>query len=476
MKIPMTPPDYGKLGRAVAEAGAEHFQRLLSAAVGLAPAGLYLHWDELRYKTPPEGFSHEDWWFAVKTARLLLSRPLPLKDKADRPFRIVVVDPVLSRMHRIDRDASGQIRLEAPITNPETRDTYLVRSLVEEAITSSQLEGASTTRLVAKEMLRQGRRPRDKSEQMICNNFLAMRSISDRIREPLTPELIFDLHRVLTQDTLDDPTAAGRLRRPGERIEVVDHRDNRVLHIPPPADELPERMALLCRFANGTDDEPFVHPIIRAILLHFALAYDHPFVDGNGRVARALFYWSALSQGYWLLEFVSISRVLKQAPAQYIRAYLFTETDDSDVTYFIVHQLATITKAIDELHAYLRRKAEELREAEALLRTSEHLRAVLNHRQLALIRHALQQPGARYSIEGHRRSHDVVYQTARTDLLGLADLGILVKAKVGRTFVFLAPESLQERLGSRGSFIHRRDGSLASVVDSVLDGPATPQK
>ncbi len=329
------------------------------------------------------------WWFAVKSARYLLYKSLPLQDKGKRPFRFVLADPLLSQIHRIDRDASGQIRLEAQIANPETCDTYLVSSLVEDAITSSQLEGVSTTRQVAKEMLRQGRRPRDKSEQMIFNNFQAMRSISGRIREPLTPEAILDLHRVLTQDTLDDPSAAGQLKHPQERIEVADQHDNRVLHIPPAAHELPKRMALLCRFANEADSEPFVHPIIRVILLHFALAYDHPFVDGNGRVARALFYWSALSRGYWLLEFILISRVLKQAPAQYSRSYLFTETDDSDVTYFIIHQLTVIAKAIDALHAYLRRKAEALHETESLLRSSEQLQAAFNHRQLALIRHAL---------------------------------------------------------------------------------------
>lgn len=465
MKIPWPPPSYDDLARSVADAGPEHLRRLFSSSIGPAPGGRYLHWDELRHKKPPEGFTQEHWWLAVKSARLLLYKPLPLQDKADRPFRFVLADPLLSQLHRIDRDASGQIRLEAAIANPETRNTYLVRSLVEEAITSSQLEGASTTRQVAKEMLRQGRRPRDKSEQMIFNNFRAMRSISERVREPLTPEAIFELHRVLTQNTLDDPTAAGRLRRPEERIEVVDHRDNSVLHVPPPADELPERVDLLCRFANDTDGEPFVHPIIRAILLHFALAYDHPFVDGNGRVARALFYWSALSQGYWLLEFVSISSVLKKAPAQYSRSYLFTETDDSDVTYFIIHQLATITKAIDELHGYLRRKVEELRETELLLRSSEQLRAALNHRQLALIRHAFQHPGARYTIEGHRRSHNVVYQTARTDLLGLVDLGILLKVKIGRSFVFLASESLQDKLGNLEALTHKGDEGLDNIED-----------
>ncbi|TCT19855.1 Fic family protein [Thiobaca trueperi] len=449
MKIPRSPPNIESLLKSFVDADdTARLAALFRNPVGPAPGGRYLHWDELRHRQPPSELSTEEWWFAVKMARQQLYKPTPLTDKSGKPFVFALADPILALLHRIDRDASGQIRLEAPIASPATRDTYLVRSLIEEAINSSQLEGASTTRQVAKEMLRQGRRPRDKSERMIFNNFKAMRAISERIGQPLTPQTILELHSVLTRDTLDDPTAAGRLRRADEPIDIVDHRDQRVLHAPPHADELPERLERLCRFANNLEPEPFVPPIIRAILLHFGLAYDHPFIDGNGRVARALFYWSAISQGYWLLEFVSISSILKKAPAQYARAYLFTETDDSDVTYFLIQQLETIVAAMDGLHAYLRRKADETQATESMLRTSAHLRDQLNHRQLALIRHAVRHPGARYTIEGHRQSHNVVYQTARADLLRLAELGLLHQRKVARALVFEVPANLDARLSN----------------------------
>lgn len=447
MKIPLSPPDHDALLKSiVGSQDAARLGRVLGSGIGTTTNGRYLHWDELRHRKPPNDLSLEDWWLAIKTARRLLYKSVPLRNKAGQPFVFALADPILALLHRIDRDASGQVRLDAPIATSETRDAYLVRSLIEEAINSSQLEGASTTRQAAKEMLRQGRRPRDKSEQTIFNNFLAMRSIAERLEEPLSPEVVLELHSILTRDTLEDPTAAGRLRRANERIDVVDHRDQRVLHIPPHADALPERLEQLCRFANEVDAEPFVPPIIRAILLHFALAYDHPFFDGNGRVARALFYWSALSQGYWLMEFVSISSILKKAPAQYARAYLFTETDASDVTYFIIHQLEAILAAMDGLHTYLQRKARETRDTETMLQDSGALREHLNRRQLTLIRHALQHPGASYNIAGHRQSHAVVYQTARADLLHLVELGLLLQRKIGRAFAFEAPGDLKDRL------------------------------
>ncbi|WP_245537400.1 Fic family protein [Thiocystis violascens] len=465
----MSPPNTEALLRSIVETGdSERLVKLFRNPSGPAPHGRYLHWDELRHRQPPPELGTEEWWLLVKTARRLLYKAVLIEDKAGQPFVFALADPILALLHRIDRDASGHILLAAPIANPETRDTYLVRSLIEEAINSSQLEGASTTRQVAKEMLRQGRRPRDKSERMIFNNFQAMRSISERLKEPLTPEAIFELHSILTRDTLDDPTAAGRLRRADERIDVVDHRDQRVLHVPPHADELPARLERLCDFANARDAEPFVPPIIRAILLHFALAYDHPFVDGNGRVARALFYWSALSQGYWLMEFVSISSILKQAPAQYARAYLFTETDESDVTYFLIHQLETIVAAMDGLHDYLRRKADEAMATEAMLQTSTRLRERLNHRQLALIRHALRHPNSVYTIEGHRQSHAVVYQTARSDLLQLAALGLVSQRKAGQAFVFEAPPDLTSRLEETESTLQQSDARFEMPANSSL--------
>ena len=185
-----------------------------------------------------------------------------------------------------------------------------------------QLEGAATTREVAKEMLRTGRKPRNTGERMIVNNYATMRKIMDLRSEPLTEALVFDIHRSVTANTLEKQGAAGRYRYGDENITVADAGGEVLHHRPPAAAELPTRMAVMCSFANGQTPSFFVHPVIRAIILHFWLAYDHPFVDGNGRTARALFYWSMLRQGYWLFEFISISHILRQAPARYARAFL----------------------------------------------------------------------------------------------------------------------------------------------------------
>lgn len=444
MRIPLVPPRLDELQGA--PGFLERFRRIYEAGAYRATSnGTYHHWDRLRHLDPPGDLTTEEWWMGMKLAREAIYRPTPILDREMAPFRYALVDPILELTSGVDRDASGRIEVSDEVTNPETRDRYLVSSLIEEAASSSILEGAATTVHRAKEMIRSGDEPRDHGERMILNNYIALRRIRELTDRLLTPQIVFELHRILTENTLKDPDAAGRLRRPGEpgdAVVVTDPRDGTTLHVPPDANELPDRLDRMCAFANHVPIDPYVHPVLRAILLHFWLAYDHPFVDGNGRTARTLFYWSMLRQGYWLTSFLSISSILRKAPAQYARSFLYSETDENDLTYFVLDQLDVLRRAIDSLHGYLARKTREIRAVERMLRPS----AGLNHRQIALLGHAIRHPGMRYTNESHQSSHDIVYQTARTDLLDLADRELLVKRKVGRRFVYSPSSDLLDRL------------------------------
>ena len=442
MKIPQRPPETQTLLHAAGEAIVD----ALIAGNPLDDKGRYLHWDDMRHRTPPSGLTRETWWLATVFSRTAIAKKLPLLDTDGRPFRFSNVDIVQERVHRIDQQASGQILADDVVTDLRSTDRYLVSSLIEEAITSSQLEGASTTRRVAKDMLATGRLPRDRDERMITNNFQAMAFAQGLADRELTPADVLDLHRIVTEGTLDDPSEAGRLQTPDdERITVVSN-DDTVLHEPPPAEQLADRLDAMCRFANGESTPGFIHPVVRAVILHFWLAYDHPFADGNGRTARALFYWSMLRDRYWLAPYLSVSSILRKAPAQYARSYLLTETDYNDVTYFVVYQLQVIERAIKSLHDYLARKATETSEVEALV----HGSPTLNPRQVAVLGKALRTPGGNLTITAHMKLHRIVYETARTDLIQLEELGLLTRTRAGKKFVFRAQPDLSRRLRTMG--------------------------
>jgi Fic family protein len=438
--------------------GHPEFLQHALASVSTVGADSYMPWDLLRWRPAPEGLTHKEWWLVSKMARVGMKRALPLTDTNGHSFTYALPDEVLRGIEYVDKHTSGRIRAPGPVTEgAPDRARYVINSLIEEAITSSQLEGANTAHKVAKHMLRTGRQPRTRDERMILNNYRAMQRVGEIRHESLTPALICDIHRIVTAGTLDDPTAEGRVQLPGEPRVFVEDDLGEMLHVPPPAEELPERLQRLCDFANGQSDAAYVPPPIRAIVVHFMLAYDHPFVDGNGRTARVLFYWSMLHQDYWLAEFLPISRLLAKAPGKYGRSFLYSEQDEGDLTYFVIFQLRIIQRAIADLQRYLADKAAETKRLqECLLALSRQF----NHRQLALLQHAIKRPHAQYTVVSHAGSHNVVPQTARNDLQGLEQQGLLTRVVLKRGYAWTPSADLAELLepapGSVGRHRQRR--------------------
>ncbi|GAA2593605.1 Fic family protein [Winogradskya consettensis] len=443
MQIPVPPPPLNEL---LARLESKNFfGKIVQDLPYGVSQGRYLHWDSMRHRTPPNGLTHDQWWAATKIARLTVQRRLPLADEHGRFFNYCLPDDVMRNVDFVITNTGGRIGLNEEVANPTNRDQYLVDSLIEESVTSSQIEGASTSRRVAREMIRSGRPPRDRSETMILNNFRAMERVGELRHEPLTIDLICDLQRIVTEGTLDDPESAGRFQTPAEaRIAVFDDQGE-LLHTPPPAETIPERMQALCDFANAkaSTDGPYLPGVLRALTIHFMMGYEHPFEDGNGRTARILFYWSMLNQGFWITEFISVSRILKGAQAKYARSYLLTEVDDNDLTYFFDYHLGVIHTAIDHLNQYLTRKMAEVKELRTKLRNEADY---LNSRQLALVQNSLKHPDVSYSVLSHSMSHRVSGETARQDLVALEQANLLERRRVGKRFVYAPVSNLADAI------------------------------
>ena len=423
----------------------EVFRKVARVAHLLDDSG-YLHWQSLKYKQPPSDLTPDQWWLALKLKRSFGQIEFPtLTAKDGTHLRVTRHARLDAGFARMDRLIGGQVAMPEAARNEATRDQFIASSLMEEAIHSSLFEGAVSTREAAKELLRSDRRPINRDERMIVNNYRAMLRIREMAKSDLTVDCLLELHKILTDGTLKDPSQAGRFQRDGEqRVQVIDDRLHRVVHVPPPAGELQERIERLVAFANEEDivGEYYVHPVLRSILLHFQLAYDHPFWDGNGRTARALFYWSMLRRGYWLAEYISISRLLYKNRSGYEEAYLQVESDAQDGTYFVLQQLTVLEAAVDELFEYVNRKSQAQRQLRLVLNKRDDL----NHRQLALLGHALKNPTGIYTHESHGNSHRVSVMTARADLLALVDRGWLTKSRSGKRFIYRPAPELERLL------------------------------
>ena len=443
MRLPATPPDILPI---LQKTPPERLTRIVSTT-GMLIGGKYIHWDDLRHREPPEGLSHEEWWLGVRMPRLSARERMPFNTKEGVPFSLVHAAPIRRGLHQIDQSLgmSGPRSDVRDLVHSHGQKHLLANSIVEEAIRSSQLEGASTTRAKAKEMIRAGRTPKTHGERMIFNNYHAIERIGDLAKHDLTTEHVLELHRILMDGTLEDPAKMGKFRADSDNIVVALVNSDDLAHVPPPANQLPTRLDQLLAFANAQSPDEWLHPVIRAIIVHFMIGYDHPFVNGNGRVARSLFYWSMVRQGYDLARYLAVSTILRNAPAKYSRAYLHTETDGADLTYFVDYHIRVLNRSIDALSRYVEKKMSDMEAIEDRLKDSPHL----NHRQIRLLRHALRHPGFRYTVQSHAASHGVSTNTARSDLVKLAREGLLAPSTRGRRHDFIAIRGLEDAIEDR---------------------------
>ena len=429
-------------------------RKLVQHISPVLPDGRYLHWNDLRWRPPPAGLTSELWWVAHQVGRQSGRVTVPaFVDDKGHPFWFCRIDAIDRATHELDRrDAARE--MIAALGDEGGRQDYRIDQLIEEAINSSVLEGAQlSTRAEAKAIIRDGHEPRGHGERMVLNNYNAMRRLLEFGHRDLAFDDLLEIHAILGEDALDDPGASGRLRRPSENVRVEDAATGETWFTPVPARELRSRLDRLIEFANNDDPKPFLHPLVRAMVLHFWLAYLHPFVDGNGRLARALFYWQMLRSGYDFAQYLSISGPIDRSRRAYYLAFAYTETDGGDLTYFLLHQLAVLRRATQDLVQHLKQRAVRLRELTSVVTGTE----ALSHRQQAALLYVIRNPHQGLTVNGHANSHGVIYLTARKDLQQLEARGFLRRVRVGRAFKYL-PTPVLRRMRDKSS----ETGSISS--------------
>ena len=403
--------------------------------------GRYLYWNEFKWRVPKEHNAKKA-WLITKWVRFTKRKPIELCDVDKNEFHFCIPDSLQAKLYKIAK-LSGE---GTPTNSIQKR--YLISSLVmEEAISSAQLEGALTTRRVAKKMLVEERKPRSEDEQMILNNYMLMNEVKSLKDAPLSIDMIKHFHYIATSGTSQNGVIAGEFRKDNEI--VIAGSDGEILHQPPPCRDIEERLEKICNFANnnhsGDDGQSFIDPIVKAIILHFMIAYEHPFADGNGRTARAIFYWFMLKNGFNFFEYLSISKLLKEAPVQYGMSYLYTEIDENDLTYFIYYQVDIILRAMEELFSYLNEKSRELKEVLILLENSK-IGDRLNFIQKDIVKKAMKNPGRVFTTKEIVKDYDISSNTARKYLKDLVKYKILASFKEGRTINYISLANIREVL------------------------------
>ncbi len=393
----------------------------------------YLYWDKVKHITSDVDSGHL--WYATKIIRSINSKKIRF---GKYTFQYHITDKMQELLHQFDMNFRGRILSESIIPQ-ENKEYYRVNTIMEEAIASSQMEGATTTRKIAKEMLRKQTRPINKSQQMIANNFETIRHIVANPKRDINDVSLKEIHSLITHKTLDSISEEGQFRK-ADNILVMDGISGQIAHTPPPYTEIDNLTQDLYTFFNSNDSKNFIHPIIKGIIVHFILAYIHPFTDGNGRTARSLIYWYLIKEGYWMTEYLSISRIIARSKRQYEKAFIYTEIDDNDLSYFILYNLNVMSKAYLQLKAYLEKKSEE----ENSIHKFHHLNN-LNERQYQILKIISEKPNTILTAKEIETRFGITNRTAHTDLGGLAKMNLLTEIKLNKRKIgYIRAEKFEE--------------------------------
>ncbi len=379
----------------------------------------YLYWDKVKYKAKIA--TPQEYWNAIKLSRSLNSQTISFGSNL---FQFVTTDFVQRLLHYFDLHIGGNLGSNVGIAETD-KTKFMISSIMEEAISSSQMEGANTTRKKAKEMIQKELKPKNKSEQMIMNNFVTMKHVVQHKTEDLTPEKLLYIHNLISNNTLENKYEEGVFRE-NDEIFVVNYSNSEVVHTPPKHQEIEKLINELCEFFNN-EQKTFIHPIIKGIIIHFMIGWIHPFTDGNGRTARTLFYWYMLKNGYWLTEYLTISTIIKDTKNQYEKAFLYTENDQNDVTYFITYHLKTMEKAFIGLKDYIGRKQKEVIQAAKFIKIPN-----VNERQAQILKTVNEDSDRVLSSKEIENRFSISSFTARADLNNLESLGFLEKIQVNK--------------------------------------------
>lgn len=320
------------------------------------------------------------------------------------------------------------------------KSEFLADAAIEEAITSAIYEGANTTRAQAKQLIESGKRPVTKDDWMLLNNFEAMNWIKDHSEEKVTVNLILKIHQIVSKNTLEsvDANYSGKFR--DDKVFVRNtsgaavHEGVSYLKIPKAIEEA----------INVTTNNPrYLHPLIKGTLLHYLIAYIHPFFDGNGRTARTMFYFKSMKHDLKFVELLSISAHLKNSGNMYERVFTVIKDHDWDLTYFIdycLESLLAALKIVDGKVSYLVR-----------INTLKD-QYELNENQIGLLQRLALNKYRNITIESYAEEILKSREVARKELKALVSSGLVVERKVGKKFVYQVDSKfLKESVVAQGN-------------------------
>lgn len=233
------------------------------------------------------------------------------------------------------------------LLTPQRSDhLFGAKAMEDEILSTFRIEQINTTRDSVRRVLA-GHSPRNEDEHRVYGMKRGLEFIADP-SHTITEGNLYRLYQMTIGEFLpeEDQLLPGNRYR-HDTVYVVDAK---VEHTGLPYSKLPEYMAALIKFAQENAE---TNALLKAAILHFYLAYLHPYFDGNGRMARLLHLWYLVQQGYSSALFVPLSRYVEESRNRYYNAFSLVERNQEisgivDLTPFLTYFIEQVYRPLGE--------------------------------------------------------------------------------------------------------------------------------
>ena len=241
-----------------------------------------------------------------------------------------------------------QVHLSAAkilLTPQNSSQLYGIKAMEEEIISTFTIENIDFSRDSVRKIMA-GYAPADEIENRIYGMKKGLEFISNPANR-ITEETVFRLYETAVGSFLpdEDKLLLGSYYR-HDAVYIVGEK---VEHTGIGWEKLKDYMGDLIRFIQ---EKTPMNDLLKAALIHFYIAYLHPYFDGNGRMARLLHLWYLVQQGYSSALFIPLSDYVNKSRKGYYDAYTLTEDNAKisgvlDVTPFLVYFIENIYHKLD---------------------------------------------------------------------------------------------------------------------------------
>jgi len=236
--------------------------------------------------------------------------------------------------------------------------------------------------------------------------------------------LILQLHKMTVEKILT-PERVGKWRE--TQVVVKNSSTGEVSFRPPPSSAIEAFIEQLLQFINEKENQD-IHPVLKSGIVHYEFVRIHPFVDGNGRVARALSTLILFLEGYDIRKFFSLEEYFDSDALDYYDALKSVEKNDGDLTIWLEY----FTKGLSIELSKIKDKVENISIDIHLKEKLGGKPVMLTDRQIKIIEY-IQKIGYLQNRSFESLFPMVSEDTILNELKGLAKNGIIKKVGVTKS-------------------------------------------